>query len=298
MEPIKIGIPGVYKISSEIYHADPCIEPSLSRSTVVDLLFRSPAHAAYNHPRLTSGYEPEEDQKFDLGTAAHALLLEGVDNVAVIDAEDWRKKEAKEARDIARGEGKTPLLKRQYIEAKLMVAVASLAITGCPELKIDSLVNDGDAELSYLWKEKIQGFDKDLWLKARPDWISKDRKLILDYKTTQGSANPMEWDRQAVNMGYGIQAALYSRGVKTIEGTDPNFIFVVQEAYEPYICSFIGLLPDFMEMGKSKVDYALFLWQECLTLNKWPGYPNRVAWINAPAWALASWEQRATEIGI
>jgi len=50
-------------------------------------------------------------------------------------------------------------------------------------------------------------------------------------------------------------------------------------------------------MGKSKVEYGIFLWRECINADKWPGYPDQVAWINLPAWAQVAWENRATEIG-
>ncbi len=287
-----IDKPGCYKFSLDEYHRDPCIRPSLSRSVISDLIYKTPCHTHLNHPRLNPNYKEDDGNgKFDIGTAAHALLLEGVDNMAVIEADDWRTKVAKEARDLARKEGKTPLLKKQYAQVKVMVDEAIRQIYGCKELGIDNLSLDGDAELSYLW------FEEDTWFKVRPDWISKDRKIILDYKTTDGSANPSDLARHIVSLGYDIQNALYVRGVKAVEGTEPKMIFVFQETEEPYLCSFVGLPPGFLEMAKSKIDYGIFLWRECMTTNKWPAYPNRVCWVEPPAWVLASWELKAQEIG-
>ncbi len=287
-----IDKPGIYKIPSEEYHADPCPVPSLSRSIIGDLIYKTPCHARLNHPRLNPNYKEDDGNgKFDVGIASHALLLEGVANITVIEAEDWRTKVAKEARELARKDGKTPLLKRQYEQVKIMVDEAICQIYECKELHINSLPLDGDAELSYFWQEE------DVWLKVRPDWISKDRKIMLDYKTTDGSANPSDLARHIVSLGYDIQAALYIRGVKAVEEIESKFIFVFQETEEPYLCSFVGLPPEFIEMAKSKVDYGVFLWKECLSKNKWPAYPNRVAWVQTPAWALASWELRAQEIG-
>lgn len=131
-----VNSPGVYKITSEEYHADLCPIPSLSRSTIKDLLFRSPAHAWFNHPRLNPDYKEQTEEKFDKGTAAHSLLLEGSDNIEVIDADDWRSKAAKDLREVARKEGKTPLLTHQYKESKTMVDSAMDQIRGCKELGI------------------------------------------------------------------------------------------------------------------------------------------------------------------
>ena len=291
----KLGIDksGVYHISMEDYQEDPCKIPSLSRSTIIDLISRSPAHAWWNHPKLNSDFKKDEgEKKFDIGQAAHSLLLEGIDNVTVIEADDWRTKAAKEARDQARIEGKTPLLLHQYEEVKILVESAHKQILACKELGITDLQADGDSEMSYIWQEEAT------WLRVRPDWVSKDRKIILDYKTTGNSANPSEVARLIVSMGYDIQAALYSRGVKAIHGIDPKFIFIFQETKEPYLCSFVGLPPDFMEMGKQKVEYGIFLWQECMRSNQWPAYPSKVCWVDLPAWASVSWEKRATDLGI
>jgi len=287
-----IDKPGRYKISSEEYHLDPCVEPSLSRSVIHDLLYRSPAHAWFNHPRLNPEFKPEVDIKFDLGTAAHALLLEGVDNAVVIDTDDWRTKAAKEAREEARANGKTPLLRYQYDSALEIIDAAQNQIMKCKEIEITNLRQEGKSELSYFWKED------DVWLKVRPDWISKDHKIMLDYKTTGNSANPENIARMIVNSGYDIQAALYTRGVKAIEGTDSKFVFVFQEIQKPYLCSFVGLPPDFMEMGKSKVEYGIFLWHQCLSKNEWPGYPERVCWIDRPEWAWAVWDLKAQGMGM
>ena len=287
-----IDHPGIYKISSQEYHKDPCPLPSLSRSTIVDLLFKSAAHAKHNHPRLNPNFKEDDDRKFYLGTAGHEILLEGGENICVIEANDWRKEKTQVARDVALQEGKTPLLTKQYQQAVDMVSVAEKAIRECKELGITNLRNDGESELSFVWQE-----DK-TWLRVRPDWISKDRKLIVDYKTTDASANPSDWARMVINMGYDLQNALYVRGVDALEKTAPKFVFLVQETEEPYLCSFIGLPPEFLEMGKQKVDYGIFLWRQCMDRNEWPGYPDKVCWINPPAWALSSWEARATEISV
>lgn len=284
---------GVYKLSQEEYHADPCEIPSLSRGVIKDLLFKSPAHAKFNHPKLNSDFKADDGGgKFDVGTASHALLLESADSIAIIEADDWRTKAAKEEREVARKAGQTPLLRHQFDEASKRVEVAKLQISNCLELGIFDLKDSGTAELSYIWKE-----DK-AWLRARPDWVSNDKKLIIDYKTTEASANPEDFVRIAISTGLDIQAFLYSRGVRTIEGTDPKFIIVVQEAYEPFLCSFISFSPQFMDMGKQKVDYGIFQWNKCMGSGEWPGYPSRICWIEPPAWALSAWESIGEKIGI
>ncbi len=284
--------PGVYKISSEEYHADPTPDPSLSRSVIKDL-FDCSAKAWFNHPRLNPNFKADDgDGKFDVGTAAHQLLLEGLDSIEIIDAEDWRKKETKERRELARKNGMVPLLKHQFEEAEKMVAVAEEQIHACKELGITALEIEGDSELSYFWQEE------GLWCKVRPDWINEKRDLIIDYKTTKQSANPADISRHIISMGYDIQAAFYLRGVKAIEQTSPKFVFVFQEVEEPFLCSFVGLDPAFLAMANQKIDYGIFLWGNCLSKNEWPAYPSKIAWVEPPAWAFTRWDAQATEIGL
>ncbi len=52
--------PGFYTMSEAAYHADPCADPSLSRSIAEKLILESPRHAHAAHPRLTKQDEEEE----------------------------------------------------------------------------------------------------------------------------------------------------------------------------------------------------------------------------------------------
>lgn len=285
--PKLIDAPGAYKISSGIYHSDPVETSSLSRSIIMDLLFKSPAHARINHPRLNPNYKPKENGKFDPGQVAHGLFLEGIDRACIIEADDWRTKAAKEARDEARNNGLIPLLAKQYEVVGEMVKVAHRALN---ESEIAGIFDDGDAEMTYVWQEG------GVWCRALVDKVSKDRQYILDLKTTSASANPEDFIRHILNHGYDIQSVFYSRGVSAIEGTDPKFIFLVQEDEPPFLCSFIALSPQFKEMANQKIIRGMDLWRTCMGSGEWPGYPNKICWVEPPPWAL-TWEMRSTFIG-
>ena len=294
MEKELIFKQGSYVIDSKDYHSDNiCPEPCLSRSVIKDLIFESPSKARWNHPRLNPNFKPDYGAgKFDIGSATHPMLLEGIDSVVVVDADDWRKKEAKEARERAWAEGKTPLLREQYEKAILMVEVAKQQILACQGLGIKDLRDDGDSELTYIWQED------GVWLKVRTDWISKDRSLILDYKTTNQSANPSDVGRILVNMNYDIQDAFYRRGVRAVEGVDSRLVFLFQEVEEPHLCSFVELPEMVKIMGQQKVENGIFLWKECMTTGNWFAYPNKVIMVDTPRWAITNWEQRNLKIGV
>jgi hypothetical protein len=282
--------PGIYRIPAEEYHEDPCPSPSLSRSIIKDLLFRSPAHAKNNHPRLNPDFKEEEKVIFDIGTVAHALFLQGIDRACVVSAEDWRTKAAKEAREAARSMGLIPLLAAQYETISKMVEAAHEALRQNADLNV--AIADGESELTYIWKEK------DIWIRVRPDWLKTSKEIMLDYKTTGQSANPSDFSRLVITTGLDIQGALYRRGVRAIEGIDPKFCLMVQEVNPPYLCSFIGLPPQLEAMGEEKVERGIEIWRKCITTGEWPGYPKRVCYVDMPPWALAQWQERQFDIGL
>ncbi|MCK9566438.1 MAG: PD-(D/E)XK nuclease-like domain-containing protein [Methanothrix sp.] len=270
---------GVYQLSNDEYHADPCPVPSLSTGVMKDLLFKSPLHAYCNHPKLSMVEKSNDDPKFDIGSAAHPMLLEGIDKVAAVNATDWRTKEAKEQRAKARAEGKVPLLVEQYSRVLAMAKAAEDALFNS-ELNIASISAQGDSELSYIWTKD------DVWFRSRPDWVKKDRSIIIDYKTSV-TANPAYLSRRVIDLGYDIQAAHYVNSVREIEGIEPKFYFLFQEVSEPYACSLVALDPQFLHLGRQKVSHATELWKHCVATGDWFGYPNRIAYLEMPPWAEA-----------
>ncbi len=288
-------IQGSFKISFADYLADCCPEPSLSRGTIVDLL-DSPARAWWNHPKLNPNPpEEDEEEKFDIGKATHSLLLEGNDVAVMVDPCDylgpkggipkgWTTDIIREARDTIRSQGKIPLLPKQYRNVFFMAETAKKAIRKCTELGITDLHAEGDSELSYLWQED------DIWCRCRPDWIKKDRSLILDIKTTGTSVNPDIFSGHINKMGYGIQSVFYRRGVKAVEGVEPKFVIMAQETEPPYFCSFHGLDLQNEDMAAQKVEWAIKRWRECLSTGDWPAYPHRVCYAEPKPWEMAEWE--------
>lgn len=66
---------GEYHLPSADYHADPCKTPSLSASLADTILSGTPRHAWLESPRLNPDHEPVEKRAFDIGSAAHEVLL-------------------------------------------------------------------------------------------------------------------------------------------------------------------------------------------------------------------------------
>lgn len=277
--------PGIYDLPEGIYHADPCPAPSLSASIARELLGSSPWHAWHAHPRLNPAYQARASDRFDLGSAAHAHLLEGRDHFAVIDAPDWRTKAAQAERDAARAAGKVPLLAETWTQVQAMAEAARVQLDRYEEEPRP--FTGGQPERTLVWQEPCG-----VWCRARLDWLHDDGQVIDDYKTTAASANPEEWGRRLLFSGPDFQAAFYLRGVRAVLGTDARFRFVVQETKAPYALSVVGLGPDVLALAQRKVALALDLWGECLRTGRWPGYPTRTCYAELPPWMEARWLER------
>jgi hypothetical protein len=270
------------------YHNDATgYPPSLSASIAKLLINRSPRHAWLAHPRLNPKYRPEESSRFDLGSAAHALLIEGQDRMAVIEAEDWRTKAAQQARDAARAQGKFPVLGYQYIVVHEMTRICKQAVADNPDLAGYTLDGpDGISEHTYVWH------DGATYMRARLDRVSNDRRLIMDYKTCD-NAEPEAFLRQILNLGYDLQGAFYLRAN---ERPDTRYILVAQEIEPPYAVSFIGLTPAMIALGNRKVERAIAVWRECMESGEWAGYPKRVCYLDPPDWAMT--KEEAHELSV
>jgi hypothetical protein len=279
--------PGLHTLTAEQYHADPCPTASLSSSIASILIEQSPYHAWLAHPRLNANHTRTESSRFDLGSAAHMMLLERrTDRIVRVQADDWRTKAAKEARDAAQANGQYAVLERQYAD---IVAMCAAAQDYMLTTEIGDILATGTPEQTCLWQEG------DMWCRARPDMLSKDRRICLDYKST-ASAAPEFIARQIGRMSYDLQAEWYTRGLCNVLDHDVTFVFLFQEITPPYACSLISLANAYREVGALKVRRALDLWTKCVTTNTWGGYTNKILYCEPKPWDILQAEELANTV--
>ena len=285
-EELAIKQPGIYSIPMERYLADPCPQPSLSSGIIHAICSESPLHAFTQHPRLNPGAAGEEKEIMDVGTIAHALLLEGISKAIVLDFPDWRTKASKEAREAARASGQVPILAAKYDAVMRMIRAARQQLNEHKEAH-DAFTN-GLPEQTIIWQEE------GLWCRARPDWLHDSHAIMDDYKTTGATANPEVLSRTLFTNGWDIQDAWYRRGLKAITGKDAQFRFIVQETYAPHALSVIALGPDVLMLAEKKIMFAMDVWRACLEEDRWPGYPTRTCYAELPSYEETRWLTKET----
>lgn len=219
-----------------------------------------------------------------IGSYAHACLLEGgCDTLVQVDADDWRTKDAREQRDAARAAGHLPILKRKVADVERMVHAA---LDYVEHSEIRGVFKTGEPEQVILFEEC------GVPCKARPDWLTADRRICLSYKTTAGSANPDAWIRTQLP-SYDLASAFYESAVLSIApAADVEVVHLVQETAAPHSCALVALGPAFKELACRKLDMALKTWRDCEKRGKWPAYAGRIAYAEPLPWQETEVQRR------
>lgn len=277
--------PGIYTISATDYHSDPAPEPSLSGSLALPLLHRSPRHAWHAHPRLNSDCKTENSRRLDLGSAAHALLLQAGRGLVIIEADNYTTKIAKAERDAAYAAGDTPILAAEYDRAAAMACIAHKRLNEV----FGALFSVGKTEATILWCEG------DAWCRGMIDYLDDRLTMCLDYKTTAASARPEDAERTLYAMNYHFKAAFYERGLDVLNpentGRRKSF-FLFQETDPPYECSLVAPDEGGMSIARKQITLAIETWQRCMASGEWPGYGNDVHYAQMPPWLESQWIAR------
>lgn len=282
-KPIPTGFTGLLAMSEIQYHSDPCEKASLSSSIAKKIVTDSPFHGWLHHPKL--GRLPTEATKEMVrGSILHALIAGQQPRVALIDAENFMTKTAKEARDSAKADGRYPCLLKDYREYEV---IAEEVIESC---KAEGIYLTGNSEVAAFWVEKV-GNDE-VQCRALVDHAIFDEAYVLDFKTCS-SARPEFLSRAIVDHGYDIQWAAYDSGVGKIMDLEGRVDFA---------WVFIEELPDrsprrtivqvarpsgmMRELGRARWQMALAKWNEGIKSNKWVAYNDGPSLIDPPPWVL------------
>jgi hypothetical protein len=273
-----IDEPGLYDgLTDEVYHGDPVPEGSLSSSGARRLLPPS-CPALFKHER---DHGSKAKRTFDVGHAAHKLVLGVGPDLVVVDAPDWRTKAAQQQRDEAYASGAVPVLAREFAEVRAMAE--ALKRHDLARALLDP--TRGSGEQSAFWVDD----ETDVWRRARFDWLpdATGHLIVPDYKTAACSS-PAAFRRAAASFGYHQQASWYLDAVRALGLAETaSFIFIVQEKSAPYLVSIIELDSQAMKLGAEENRRAIDIFARCMRSDTWPGYHEGVALIGLPPWAAS-----------
>jgi PDDEXK-like uncharacterized protein DUF3799 len=287
-----ITSPGCYEMTQEEYHKDPCETPSLSAGMINDIL-EAPKKCWHASRRLNPYWEePAGAERFTIGSVTHIIHLEPhllKEKVLVVNAADWRTKDAKTARDDAKKNGMVAIL------AHHMDAIHEARAAFAANKFVASAFENGKTEQSLFWLHPTLK----IWCRARPDFISNTHTHLCDHKAT-ADANPEKFGKHAYDLGYHRRAAWYIEGAEIVFGKKfAHYWFVNQETKAPYLTSVVELDESALEAGRVENERAARLFTRCLERDDWFGYrhPDQqdkdLAFkVGLPNWAYIQIDQR------
>lgn len=285
----RIVEPGLYALSPEAYHADPCELPSLSASIAKAMLTFSPAHAWHAHPRLNPTYQASvPSAEMQEGTVLHWMLLGAGRPPLLVDAGDWRTNAAKDRRLEAQKHGRVAILRWRYRELRRVAAAVRRELRAT--IDVPEGVYRGVPEAVLVWREG------EMWCRCMIDWLPTEmaEPPLIDLKFTTRAGTAEQFSRSVVDHGYDLTAAWYRRGFRAVFKREPGpYVFLNAETAAPNGVSRIVLGPEFEELGDSKVEAAIETWNTCIRRNDWPSYPRRLITADAPRYASQQWEAQS-----
>lgn len=236
------------------------------------------AHPAFGSTSIRHLSDPEislqevkhllghDDHKkaYDVGTLAHALILEGsLDHLVVeIPYDTYHSKEAKAMRDEAYNDGLIPV---KQTEHDSMIAPVYAMRDAVMEHHITAHLFHGHTpEVSLFWEQS------GVPMKARIDALHVDHKLAVDLKTVR-SARPNDFKRQISDLTYYIQAQHYLNGLKETTGEDYDWLFVAVGKDQPHVVSVHRMSKDALIEGAVRIGHAIDRYKTAVDRG-WTGY--------------------------
>lgn len=271
---------GVYDLTMAQYHGQPADALCMGSSDAVILTNATPAH-------LQAAWHEDDDgsKASDLGTVIHALILEphrADKQLAVVSADDWRTKAARELREDARARGRTPILEKDLDGARNAVQ----CVMDHPVAA--QLLSEGQAERSWFAKDKTTG----LYKKCRPDFFTTGR-VIVDVKSVASCA-PEFLQRRVFDGGWFQQAPWYCDVVERVDGAPANgYCWICVEQRPPHAVV-VRRPPDTVLMHGHRLNQEAFAtFARCVATNSWPAYGEEIEDLSLPSFALFRLEEAA-----
>lgn len=278
-------------VTSARYHADCCVEPSLSSSIAADIITRSPLHARLRHPRLNPcAVGVEETESMSFGSVVHELALGRGGGFAVWEGDTWRGGLAQAFKENAAIKGQTAIKAADFARANAVVAAVHRQLI---DMGLAYILEEGKSEQVAIWKRGGH------WMRAMFDRWIPERGEIWDIKTTGKSAHPEQISRIVPTMNYDLRSEFYLMGAEAVTGIPAKkgglgYQFLFVETEEPFCVTPCYLDQPLRERGRRRANQAMDKWAECMESGVWPGYVNGPQELNAPGWI--DYEIEASEI--
>jgi len=233
--------------------------PAVNKSTLWVLWKKSPMHYKY------ALENPQEDTPaLRFGRAFHMAVLQPEEferNYVIAPDLDRRTKSGREEwqafidnlgdrEQISRDDYDTIMGMLDAIHARKKAAAL---LEGC------------ETETPLFWADERTGIECKCRLDAHKAGVVIDLKTCIDASTSA-------FKRNALALGYDVQAAHYIRGYKANYGITPEFYFIAVEKSKPYAINIIHASESFVDRGTYTLLELMDKLDKCMKNNYWGDY--------------------------
>lgn len=271
--------PGLYPDLSLLYHNEQ-LTPTrcLTQSGIKVLINETPLDYINAAPKRT--------RLMDFGSVVHSMALGKLQRFVLSPHEEYRTKEARAWRDSTYANNQIPMKAEEYADAS---AVAEMV-----KSKIDTILGGApyETEVPFFWQEGST------WCGGMLDVWCEDRLLAIDPKITAHVGQRAR--SNMVNQAWDMQAAWYRRGLESIFPNHSGrirFTNLLIKPEAPFTSRVVMLNEAWRHSAEMECLRGLRIFQECMRSGKWPGYPDSIEMLDAPAWMLAQRMQAEMEEG-
>lgn len=225
--------------------------------------------------------EKEQERKscFDFGNAFELALIDPKQfdkDVFVFDIEDRPEKDKSITSKINQDWKKSQIESHKYtINAKgneSFETIEQMLISCHSDAAIKKLISNIEYQNSFFFVDEETG----LRIKTRPDITKKEKKIIVDIKTTR-NGSPTAFSKDLVNFDYPIQAIMQIEGCLKCNYFDgpPSYYWLVVEKEPPYSATIYMFDPNDQPYISDLYHSALCDIKNAFDNNFYPGYSNQ-----------------------
>jgi hypothetical protein len=258
--------------------------PRLSASIAHLLNEESPLSAWAAHRLLGNFRKPPSDSQIE-ATLWHAGILADESKVTVVDAENFRTKEAREQKAEALSAGRTPVLAGKWENLNLGAA----RIRG--ELERLGITFDGAVEDRIEWDEYTEDGEAVSCSGYVDHW---NGTAIHDVKTSPGPVSLFQAAMLIAKSYSLLQDAAYRSAIATLHDLDQerlDFVYVFAQTAEPFSVTPVRMSGEFRQLAHLKWRRAIETWHRCLSggVNRrfWPGPVGGITTVHPPGWMIS-----------
>lgn len=291
---VKIDEAGAYDLEMDVYHGDCCTGPSISNSSIKQLL-ADPSEYWRKSPLNPDRVKEASKRHFNIGTSAHLLLLEPdtVNGIISVIPNDLlasngalSTKAAKEFKATQEDLGRVVITEAEWNMVCDMADVLS------DNDYVTRALVDMDIEKSLIWPDEETG----VFLKTRPDVMPRESgRYVVDYKTTDFEMIE-SWEKQATaDVRLDIQAAMQMWGCEEAAGIEPRGVLYVVQCKKPphrVALRFVHPRSILHDAGRHDLRRGINIFAECWESGHWPSPWDQVKELTPPDWRLRQIERQ------